>query len=182
MDYIFMPKVHLPAKKKWLKIFVCLRQLRVSIIVNFFYTTKKQNLTGDILSVSLFCCFYNNNKKKFVDVCIVQQTHHALIKLSVFFLKICPLSLWSFMYYYLDDYLSLSLSLSLPLKLFFDISLFKNNPRAWPYIFYIFLFTNFPSNTCYLLRRIHWRIIASLLYSTLYTPSTSRKNKVPIIE
>ena len=51
----------------------------------FFYTTKKQNLTGDILSVSLFCCFYNNNKKKFVDVCIVQQTHHGLIKLSVFF-------------------------------------------------------------------------------------------------
>lgn len=156
---------------------MCLRQLRVSIIVIFFYTTKKQNLTGDILSVSLFCCFYNNNKKKFVDVCIVQQTHHALIKLSVFFKK-------SVLYLFgpLCIIIFLSLSLSLPLKLFFDISLFKNNPRAWPYIFYIFLFTNFPSNTCYLLRRIHWRIIASLLYSTLYTPSTSRKNKVPIIE
>ena len=42
MDYIFMPKVHLPAKKKWLKIFVCLRQLRVSIIVIFFTQQKNK--------------------------------------------------------------------------------------------------------------------------------------------
>ena len=85
MDYIFMPKVHLPAKKKMTENICVPTSIARFYYCYFFYTTKKQNLTGDILSVSLFCCFYNNNKKKFVDVCIVQQTHHGLIKLSFFF-------------------------------------------------------------------------------------------------
>lgn len=120
-------------------------------------------------------------------VCTVQQTHQALIKLS--FSPYLSLSLFGPCYCRLYN---LSLPITTSETLFWHF-LVQNNPRAWPYIYYIFFKNNlhFPSLKYLLFAYPHSvrncaEPLPTLLYRLPHPACGKRwypaKKKVPIIE